>query len=48
MDHKGEDIDVQAVGLFILGNGLRRQLKSRYLDTAGVSCTDIDSAAYDR
>jgi hypothetical protein len=48
MEYKREGIDLQAVGLFIIGSRCRRQLKSRYMDTAGVSCTDIDSAACDR
>jgi superfamily II DNA helicase RecQ len=48
MQQKSGDIDVQAMGLFIIGSGCRRQLMSRYLDAVGVSCTDIESAGCDR
>jgi superfamily II DNA helicase RecQ len=48
MEQKSEDIDVQAMGLFLIGNGCRRQLMSRYLDTNAVSCQDIESAGCNR
>ncbi|CAO2655088.1 Nn.00g101520.m01.CDS01, partial [Neocucurbitaria sp. VM-36] len=48
MQEKEEDIDVQAIGLFLIGGGCRRELMSRYLDKKGVSCSDMDTAGCDR
>ena len=48
LEQKSDDIDVQAMGLFIIGSGCRRQLMSRYLDSTGMSCGDTESARCDR
>jgi superfamily II DNA helicase RecQ len=48
MARKGEDLDVQAMGIFIIGSGCRRALMSSYLDGKPVSCNDVESAGCDR
>jgi superfamily II DNA helicase RecQ len=45
---KGEDLDVQAMGMFLTGSGCRRGLMSGYLDGKQVSCNDVESAGCDR
>jgi superfamily II DNA helicase RecQ len=40
-----DKIDVQAMGLFIVGSGCRRLLMSWYMDRAGVSCGDLEQSA---
>lgn len=48
MVQKGEDLDVQAMGMFLTGSGCRRGLMSGYLDGKQVSCNDVESAGCDR
>jgi hypothetical protein len=48
MKQKSEDLDVQAMGLFLIGQGCRRGLMSSYLDGKWVGCHDIQSAGCDR
>ncbi|KAI9882030.1 MAG: hypothetical protein M1823_006233, partial [Watsoniomyces obsoletus] len=48
MEQKSEDLDVQAMGGFLIGSGCRRGLMSSYLDGKAVSCNDIESAGCDR
>jgi superfamily II DNA helicase RecQ len=48
MQRKSEDLDVQAMGMFLLGSGCRRGLMSSYLDGKRVGCNDIESAGCDR
>lgn len=48
MKQKEEDLDVQAMGIFIIGGGCRRGLMSSYLDGKQVNCNDVDSAGCDR
>jgi superfamily II DNA helicase RecQ len=45
LSEKGDDIDVQAMGVFIVGSGCRRLLMSRYLDRTGMSCSDVEGSA---
>lgn len=40
-----DNIDVSAMGLFIVGSGCRRLLMSRYMDWIRVSCSDLEGAA---
>ncbi|KAF2274063.1 uncharacterized protein EI97DRAFT_345540, partial [Westerdykella ornata] len=48
MEQKSEDLDVQAMGMFLIGSGCRRGLMSSYLDGKWVECNDIESAECDR
>lgn len=48
MKQKSEELDVQAMGLFLLGTGCRRGLMSSYLDGKWVGCHDLQSAGCDR
>lgn len=48
MLEKGEDLDVQAMGVFLLGSGCRRELMSGYMDATAVGCNDVASAGCDR
>lgn len=48
MKEEREKIDIQAMGLFLLGSGCRRDLMSSYLDRKRVSCRNIESAGCDR
>jgi len=48
MQRKSEDLDVQAMGTFLIGSGCRRGLMSSYLDGKRVACKDIESAGCDR
>jgi superfamily II DNA helicase RecQ len=43
-----EEIDVVAMGQFLIGSGCRRELMSSYMDEQGVSCRDIGAAGCDR
>lgn len=40
-----DNIDVSAIGFFIIGSGCRRLLMSRYMDRVGVSCSDLEGSA---
>jgi hypothetical protein len=48
MKQKSEDLDVQAMGLFLIGSGCRRGLMSSYLDGKQVDCNSIRAAGCDR
>ena len=48
MEKESDDIDVQAMGQFLIGSGCRRELMSSYLDTEGVRCGDIEAVGCDR
>lgn len=48
LEREKGSIDVQAMGLFILGSGCRRGMMSEYLDRMRVECKDIESAGCDR
>jgi superfamily II DNA helicase RecQ len=48
MEQQKGELDVQAMGLFIIGSGCRRGLMSGYLDGKSISCNDIESAGCDR
>jgi hypothetical protein len=44
MKRRRDDLDVQAIGTFIIGSGCWRGLISSYLDGKRVNCNDINSA----
>jgi superfamily II DNA helicase RecQ len=48
MEREKDEIDVLAIGQFLIGSGCRRELMSSYLDQRGVSCRDIEAAGCDR
>jgi len=48
MERKSEDLDIQAMGMFLIGSGCRRGLMSGYLDGKRVVCNDIESAGCDK
>ena len=48
MKRKSDDLDVQAMGTFIIGSGCRRGLMSGYLDGKRVECNDVETAGCDR
>jgi superfamily II DNA helicase RecQ len=48
MKQKSDDLDVQAMGTFIIGSGCRRGLMSGYLDGKRVECNDVETAGCDR
>jgi hypothetical protein len=48
MQRNSDDVDVQAMGTFLLGQGCRRGLLSSYLDGRRIECSDIDAARCDR
>jgi superfamily II DNA helicase RecQ len=48
VEEKSEDIDVQAIGQFLIGSGCRRELISAYLDQERVQCSDIKAVGCDR
>jgi superfamily II DNA helicase RecQ len=48
MQGKSDDLDVQAMGMFLIGGGCRRGLMSSYLDGKRVECNDMESAGCDR
>jgi superfamily II DNA helicase RecQ len=48
MRKKSEDIDVQAMGQFLMDGGCRRELMSRYLDGKGVRCGEAGGVGCDR
>jgi superfamily II DNA helicase RecQ len=47
MKQKNDDLDVQAMGTFIIGSGCRRGLMSGYLDGKRVECNDLETAGCD-
>jgi hypothetical protein len=44
MKQRRDDLDVQAIGTFIIGSGCRQGLISSYLDSKQVNCNNINSA----
>lgn len=44
LQQEPDDMDVQAMGQFLIGSGCRRLLMSSYMDRKGVSCGDIEAA----
>jgi superfamily II DNA helicase RecQ len=48
MKQKSGDLDVQVIGVFIIGSGCRRGLMSGYLDGRRVECNDLETARCDR
>jgi hypothetical protein len=48
VEEKSEDIDVQAIGQFLIRSGCRRELMSAYLDQEGVRCGDIKAVGCDQ
>jgi superfamily II DNA helicase RecQ len=48
MEQESDDIDVQAMGQFLIGDGCRRELMSSYLDVQGVRCGEVDAVRCDR
>ena len=48
MKQKSGDLDVQAMGVFLIGSGCRRGLMSSYLDGKRVECSDVEAAGCDR
>jgi superfamily II DNA helicase RecQ len=48
IEREKDEIDVLAMGQFLIGSGCRRELMSSYLDLQGVSCRDIEAAGCDR
>ena len=48
MEREKDEIDVLAIGQFLIGSRCRRELISSYLDQRGVSCRDIEAAGCDR
>jgi superfamily II DNA helicase RecQ len=48
MKRKEEDIDVQAMGLMLIGGECRRGLMSRYLDGRQVNCNNVEGVGCDR
>ena len=48
MEREKEDIDVLAMGQFLIGSGCRQELMSSYLDQQGQSCGEIGAAGCDR
>jgi superfamily II DNA helicase RecQ len=47
LEKESDDIDVQAMGYFLIGSRCRRELISSYLDTKGVQCRDIKAVGCD-
>ena len=48
MERKRNELDVQAMGMFLIGSGCRRGLMSSYLDGKRVACNDVESAGCDK
>jgi choline kinase len=44
---KTKDINVQAIGIFLISNGCWRAWMSSYLNSKRIECSDINSAACD-
>jgi superfamily II DNA helicase RecQ len=45
IEKESDDINVQAMGHFLISSGCRRELMSLYLDTEGVRCRDIKAVS---
>jgi superfamily II DNA helicase RecQ len=48
IEQKSGDIDVQAMGAFLIGNRCRRALISSYLDGQEIGCRELDRVYCDR
>jgi superfamily II DNA or RNA helicase len=48
MEQEGDDMEVVAMGQFLVGSGCRRQLMSSYMDVQGVGCREIGAVNCDR
>jgi superfamily II DNA helicase RecQ len=48
MEQESDDLDVQAMGVFLIGEGCRRELMSSYLDGVGVKCREMGAVCCDR
>jgi hypothetical protein len=48
IEQESGDIDVQAMGAFLIGNGCRRALMSSYLDGQEIGCRELDGVYCDR
>ena len=44
---KSSNLDVQAIGVFIISSGCRQGLISGYLDGRQVECNDLETASCD-
>lgn len=44
IEQKSDDLDVQAIGMFLIRQGYRRGLISGYLDGRQVECKNVDLA----
>lgn len=47
IERESDDIDVQAIGVFLIREGCRRELISSYLDGQGVRCREIGAVCCD-
>jgi len=48
IEQESGDIDVQAMGAFLIGDGCRRALMSSYLDGQGLGCREMGGVCCDR
>jgi superfamily II DNA helicase RecQ len=48
MERESDDMEVLAMGQFLIGSGCRRELMSSYMDVKGVGCKEIDAVHCDR
>jgi hypothetical protein len=47
MEKESNNIDVQAIGHFLISSRCRQELMSLYLDIEGVRCRDIEAVSCD-
>jgi superfamily II DNA helicase RecQ len=48
MERESDDIEVVAMGQFLVGSGCRRELLGSYMDVKGVGCREINAVRCDR
>jgi hypothetical protein len=48
MKQESDDMEVLAMGQFLIGNGCRRQLMGSYMDVGGVGCREIGAVNYNQ
>lgn len=48
MQRESDDIEVVAIGQFLVGSGCQRELMSSYIDVKGVGCQEIEAVRCDR
>jgi superfamily II DNA helicase RecQ len=48
MENESDDMDVQAMGHYLIGSGCRWELMSSHLDTKGVQCKNVEAVGCDR